>query len=146
MSKDPDDLYSEAISRLGQAYRAHVKDKADDIFRRIKDGEIKDREDLDTAIHEDVDGDGWVIYTAKAQAILLVSDHDGYGVEEGLVSPESFKDGIPWSALAFCAMREDLCECLRRYQDEHGVDIDEDDLGIEEPEDEDEEPESDPSP
>lgn len=144
MSKDPDDLYSEAISLMGQAYYAHVKDKADDIFRRIKDGEITSREDLDTAIHEDVDGDGWVIYTAKAQAVLLVSDHDGYGVEEGLVSPEQFKDGIPWSALAFCAMREDLCERLRRYQDEHGIDIDADDLGIEEPEDE--EPESDPLP
>jgi hypothetical protein len=41
-------------------------------------------------------------------------------------------------------MEQDVWDCIRRYQDEYGFDIDADDLGIEE--DEDEEPESDPSP
>lgn len=144
---DADDLLNLAIGKLQVAYEAHVKDLADCVFAEIKAGRITDREDLERYIHETVDGDGWVIYTRKAQAVLLCSSNDGHGVDEGIIDAVSFRDGVPWSQLAYCALEQDLLEQLLDDQDEHGVNINEDDLGIEEEdEDEDEEPESDPSP
>jgi hypothetical protein len=141
---DPDDMLEKALSELHVSYRAHVKDLAKCILDSVKDGEIKDREDLDTRVRETVDGDVWVIYTRNAQVVLLCSEHDGEGVDEGLIDPSEFRDGVPWSKLAYCAMEVDLREAMSRLEDEYGLDLDEDDLGIEE--DEDEEPESDPSP
>ncbi len=135
-----EDMFSKAIAKLQHAYRKHVKDIAEGIFDAIVGGDdVFDRESLETRVRETVDGNGWVIYTYKAQAVLICSDHDSYGVEEGCISESSFKDGIPWSELAYYAMEQDVYECLRRYQDDYGIDIDAEDLGIKEPEDEDEE-------
>jgi len=143
---DPDDMLEKALAELRVSYKAHVKDLAKCILDDVKRGHIENREDLDTRVHETLDGDGWVIYTRKAQVVLLCSDHDGEGVDEGLIDPSSFRDGVPWSKLAYCAMEADLREAMGRLEDEYGLDLGEEDLGIEEPEDEDEEPESDPSP
>jgi hypothetical protein len=139
-----EDMFSKAIAKLQHAYRKYVKDIDIGILEAMQDGEVFDRESLDTRVRETVDGNAWVIYTYKAQAVVICSDHGSYGMEEGCVSQPSFKDGIPWSDLAYHAMEQDVWDCIRRYQDEYGFDIDADDLGIEE--DEDEEPESDPSP
>lgn len=141
---DPDDMLKKALAELRVSYKAHVKDLATCIMDDVKRGDIENREDLDTRVRETVDGDEWVIYTRKAQVVLLCSEHDGEGVDEGLIDPSSFQDGIPWSQLAYCAMEVDLREAMSRLEDEYGLDLDEEDLGIEEPEDE--EPESDPSP
>lgn len=132
---DPDDMLEKALAELRVSYRAHVKDLAKCILDDVKRGDIKDREDLDTRVRDTVDGDGWVIYTRNAQVVLLCSSHDG----EGLIDPSSFRDGIPWSKLAYCAMEVDMREAMGRLEDEYGLDLGEDDLGIEEPE-------SDPSP
>lgn len=140
--KDPDDLLKEAIGRLEQAYHAHLTDLAKCFFFEVKQGRVTTREEADRWIYETVDGDGWVIYTRKAQAVLLCSSNDGAGMEDGVVESTG---GLPWSQLAYHAMHADLLEEIYSLQEDHGVDLDEDDLGIEY-EDEDEEPESDPSP
>ena len=111
--KSADDLLSEAIDLGRKAYWAHVRDIADEIMSQARDGEFDDAEACEEFIHCSIDGDGWVIYTQKAQLVLLCSDNDGayeddYG-PEGIV-----EDGaIQWSRLAFCALRADVMESLR---------------------------------
>lgn len=142
MNEDPDDLLEKAVSLARKAYSAHVKDLGEEAFKLIKDRDIASRDDLDTWVRETVDGDGWVIYIRSAQLVLLASSNDGAAEEYGILD---LRDGVPWSQLAFCAMLADLEEYLHNNQDEHGLDLSEDDLGVQD-EDEDEEPESDPSP
>jgi len=144
--KDPEDLFKEAVGLLQASYEDHVRDLARYFFAEVKAERVTCRDDADRWIRETVDGDSWVIYTRKAQAVLLCSSNDGCGLAEGIIGTESFRDGMPWSQLAYHAMFQDLVDEIVSNQDEHGIDINEDDLGIDEPEDEDEEPESDPSP
>jgi len=64
--------------------------------------------DISEVLWEAVDSHEFVIYTAKAQALLAISDNDGAFVEEygaeGLV-----KDGsLNWSSLAYAAMEADI--------------------------------------
>jgi len=112
VERSADDLLSEAMDLARKAYWAHIRDLAEDVVDVCKRGEVEDEDGLQTYIHETIDGDGWVIYTAKAQMVLLVSDNDGAYVdnfgEEGMAT----KDGINWSALAYAAMEADLREHL----------------------------------
>jgi hypothetical protein len=100
---------SEAVGVIERDYRDDVKGVADDIVRRIRDGEISN---LNDAIHETVEWCSRVIETWQAQMGLLASKNDGYGVEEGLVGPSDFKSGIPWDKLMFCAMEQDVIDEL----------------------------------
>lgn len=127
--RDPESLLADAMALAGQAYRLHVKETAADLFQAILDGEVTDREAFCERFHEDIDSDGWVIYTAKAQMVTILSDNGGCGVDDGLVTPECFKDGIPWEKLAYAALEADVTDTLLRDQDDWRVDINEDDLG-----------------
>jgi hypothetical protein len=108
--------FDDAMRAARQAYWAEVRSLAEDVINEARDnatsGDWTDEDDLRTYIHESIDGHAWVIYTARAQMVCLASDNDGAGMEEGLVDPASFKDGIPWSQLAYCAMERDLYEHL----------------------------------
>lgn len=111
-TKSADDLFGDAMQLMRDAYWAHVRDLAEDIAGMGRDGEFGEgepaREKMLEYVHETVDGDGWVIYTAKAQAVCLVSDNDGayadnYG-SEGIIDDS----GIAWSRLAYAALEADV--------------------------------------
>lgn len=113
-------------------YWQDVRDCAESIISELKD-RVKDgkrgetlREWLIEHIDESVDGHQRVIYTAKAIECLLYSDNDGVGVDEGLVDPSTFIDGIPWSQLACCAFRADVTERL----DAEDIDLNEPEKGL----------------
>jgi hypothetical protein len=105
-------LVADAMNLMRRAYYSDVRDDAREIKAAIENDEISDREALQDRIHETCDGSQWVIYTFKAQIVLLASDNDGaygdsYG-SEGIVT-----DGaINWSALAYAAMERDITEAL----------------------------------
>lgn len=99
---------------IGKDYFADVRGIVDDVLQAIKDGEIADHEQLHDYVWESLDGCSRVIYTAQAQAALLVSQNDGVGVDDGLIGPDDFRDGIPWSKLCFAAMQADVYEELGR--------------------------------
>jgi hypothetical protein len=104
---------------LRKDYYDDVRGAADDLVRRLKDGEFADRDDFDQALHEQVDGHARVIYTGQAIECLLYSDNDGAYVEE-FGSECIVEDGcIMWSRLAFAAFRADVVEHL----DAIGVDV-----------------------
>lgn len=120
-----EDLLSRAMDLARLAYREHVKDLAQEFLDDIVSGNIEDRETLYERVAQDVDSDGWVIYTAKAKLVLLVSNNAERGAEEGLVE---FNDGIPWSQLAYCAMEQDVMDDLIDMGPALGIDINCDDL------------------
>ena len=120
-----EDLLSRAMDLARQAYREHVKDLAQEFLDAIVSGDIEDRETLYERVAQDVDSDGWVIYTAKAKLVLLVSSNAERGAEEGLVE---FKDGIPWSQLAYCALEQDVMDDLIDMGPALCIDINADDL------------------
>lgn len=108
-------------------YFKYVEDLAKDILdEAIKEvGPDKDdveywveRESYDK-VHEAVDGSQWVIYTRLAMKVLLYSNNDGYGFEEGLLDTSKWKDGIDYSAVAFWAMRQDVQERLTELVGEY---------------------------
>lgn len=127
-----------ALAFLRSDYIDDVDGIAADIEReareRAKDGEPHLREWLMDYIHETVDGCQRVIYTGLAIEALLFSDNDSAFVDdfgsEGVV-----KDGaVNYSALAYCAVERDVIAELER----RGIDVNDDDLGIEAEDDTDE--------
>lgn len=100
-------LFRVATRLLSEDYSDDVRFAAKNIIEELLDDDVAG-EDWTDRIDEYLDGHSRVIYTVQAQAALLCSDNDGYGVEEGLVDSSEFKDGIPWSKLAFWAFREDV--------------------------------------
>lgn len=69
-------------------------------------------EDLRDITHETLDAHSWVIYTAKAQAVLATSDNDGAMAEEYGADGVVEDGALQWSRLAYCAMEADVCELL----------------------------------
>jgi hypothetical protein len=120
--KTAEQKIEDGMREIRSAYWTMIRDDAQDFVKECREGTIADRDELLDRIHEHCDGHEWVIYTFKAQLVLLCSDNDGIGVEDGLVGPESFKDGIPWSQLAYCAMEADLM----RQLDAEGLDVNDD--------------------
>lgn len=117
--RSADDLFSEAIDSMRKAYWAHVWELAESVIDEIK--EAKGRGDIDARsgvewlrenVHETCDGDSWVIYTQRAQAVLLVSDNDGAYVDSYGAEGMADRDGVNWSALAYAALEADLYEQL----------------------------------
>lgn len=103
------------------AYFDYVKSLAKDVFDECLEASDKTKDDLENEVqdngsdkvHEAVDGSAWVIYTRLAMKVLLYSNNDGYGFEQGLLDPSTWKDGIDYSAVAFWAMRTDVEEELQ---------------------------------
>lgn len=117
----------DGLRKVRQTYWAMVRDYAEDIQKEIKAGDIEDREALTDHMHELCDGAEWVIYTFKAQLVLLCSPNDTAGPDSLGADGFDWKDGIPWSALAYFALEADIYEHLETLD----VDINEDDLGRE---------------
>lgn len=99
-------------------YRDEVRSIAEEAVSEARSGAFgsgeEAREAFSERLWETLDGHCFVIYTAKAQAVLCHSDNDGAAVEQyggdGLV-----KDGaLNWSLMAYCAMEADVTEALDR--------------------------------
>lgn len=126
----------EAKRILRAAYYQDIKTTAEELKSECDKGEIADRDELETRIHEECDGSEWVIYTAKAWHLLFVSDNDEAYFETGMGREGALTDdGLDVSALAYHAMRRDLEEALEVA----GIDSDWDGPEEEDEEEEDEE-------
>ena len=94
-------------------YWCEIRSLAGDcLAEAIEDGEVTDADSLHDWLWQTIDGHEYVIYTAKAQAVLAISPNDGAYIDEygtdGLV-----EDGcLNWSRLAYGAMDADLREAL----------------------------------
>lgn len=99
-------------------YRQDVEDLAREALAQRKQ---RPDEDLSDIVHELVDGSEWVIYTYRAQHVLIFSDNGNYGIDEGLVelSPGSVRDVSDlFTQLAFCALLADVQEAADNLQKE----------------------------
>jgi hypothetical protein len=107
----------DATGAIYQDYYADVRYLGDDLVERARDGEFYTEEDLMEALEQSVDGSQRVIYTFQAKLGLLVSENADYGIEE--LGAESFdwSDGIPYSALMYYALRQDVTDYLDREYD-----------------------------
>jgi hypothetical protein len=113
----------DGISALRAEYYSSVRSTAKDIHDDYRKGMFRDRDGLLTRIHEECDGDQWVIYTFRAQIVALVSDNSGAFADQGLDG--IMRDGeINWSAIAYCAMERDVIEALGAGgEDWEGIDV-----------------------
>jgi hypothetical protein len=126
-ARNAEDALQDAVSVIERDYRQDVKDLAESLEEAVLEREITDLDGFQQRLAEDLDSNDRVFGTWKAQLGCLVSKNDGYGMEEGLIDPASFKDGIPWDKLMYCAMEQDVLENL----DENGkINTSEDDLGM----------------
>lgn len=126
------EIQNQAEGIAARAYRETVSGIVANLTRAVKDGVVIDRDDLETWLHETIDGHGDVIYTARAMEVCRQSRNDGayfdeFG-DEGAVSD----GGIEWSKLAYCALmadvREELSDVDERFFrcDECGADVEAD--------------------
>lgn len=97
---------------LRGAYYTDVREVAEEALQQIESGEITNTDELDTWLHETVDGHERVIYTGQAMDTVRYSDNDEEMVSEfgadGLVKGDS----IQWSQIAYHAMLADVREEL----------------------------------
>ena len=100
----------DAVNIINRDYLEDVHGVGDDIIRAAKEGEITDRDDFETYLHESIDSQQRVIYTFQAKLGLLVSDNASAGLEDGIV--ELSGDTIPWEQLMYAAMERDVLEYL----------------------------------
>lgn len=94
-------------------YRDYVDSLADDIAVSVKAG---DCDDVTDAIHEQVDGSSWIIYTRLAPKVLEYSRNDGAMEDEGMC-PESMPSGgldTLITQAAYFAMCADVRDELER--------------------------------
>lgn len=98
---------TKALEPVRDEYRRDVSAVALEIFN---DDRRKNGEDVGDLIHEHIDGNWWVIYTYAAQAVLMVSDNGDAWEDAGFGSPEG--DPVPWSAMAYYAIAQDVRETL----------------------------------
>lgn len=101
-----------AVGILRRDYYSDVREVGDDLIARIKSGEIEDEDDLQTAIHEDIDGHQRIIYTFRAKISLLASDNEDAIDDTGAENPTV-------EQRAYWAMRRDVEEYLAA----HDVDL-----------------------
>ena len=92
---------------LRAEYYQGVRSITQELADRIKNGDISSDEDLQDALHQDVNGSYWVIYTHANFQVLSCSDHhDAYSEEYGQPAVEG--DSINWAALAYAALMRDV--------------------------------------
>jgi hypothetical protein len=121
-------------------YHQEIRDLAAEAVREARSGEHgtgeQCREWLLEWVHETLDGHEFVIYTAKAQAVLAISNNDGAYVESYGAEGALDRDGhVAWESMAYAAMEADLMDYLSRMD---GFDVNDPNP---EPEDEDDTPE-----
>lgn len=95
-----DDEEREAIRVLTRAYYADVRAIVNDIYDAIESGEITDAEDLDTWLHQTIDGSSRVIYNGQAAVSLIASDNADACEEETGEPGESDNVRCYWAMLA----------------------------------------------
>lgn len=107
MASDAWTKIDEALGMIRNEYRSDLESLAQDIKSALAD-EIADREGLLERIHETIDANQWIIYTRRAEILLLVTENadayeEHFGTSDGPVKVE---------ARAFCAMERDLYDAL----------------------------------
>lgn len=99
-----------------QEYRTSIDRLAREVLRRVREEDA----DEGDALHEECDGDQWVIYTYRAKLALTFSKNDDAIFDEmgadALAGVNSMSD--VYSRAAFFAVRADVCERLAELRDE----------------------------
>jgi hypothetical protein len=97
-------------------YFDSIEATAREVLRRVRE-EDADEGDV---LHEECDGDQWVIYTYRAKLALTFSGNDDAIFEEmgadALAGVTSMSD--VYSRAAFFAVRADVCERLAELREE----------------------------
>lgn len=114
------DKFNSAISMLRDEYFDHVESLAADFVAEIGDA-YRSREALWDGIMERCDSDEWVIYTARAQAVAMVSHSVGDAIFE--FGADSIVSGgeINWSFLACAALVRDVQNALPALADDDEI-------------------------
>jgi hypothetical protein len=121
-----DAISHEADRIKAQEYAATVDDVVKSILDAVKAGEVTDRDDLETRLHEEIDSHHDVIYTYAAMQVIMQSPNSGAYFEE-LGAEGAVEDNeIQWSKLAYMALLADVRDELFNSDE---IDINEDDLG-----------------
>jgi hypothetical protein len=108
---DPERQHEDAMRFLRQEYYGGVRGIVEDLKARVASGEIASEDDLNDAVHQEVDGSYWVIYTHANFQVLLCSDHHDAYFEEYGEAP--IVDGdINWAALAFATLDRDVRDLM----------------------------------
>ena len=89
-------------------YRANVETRAKEVLKRVRDEGVDECD----AIHDEVDGSQWVIYTYRARHVLLFSRNEDAIFDEGVGIGEYKSAGDLYTAMAYWAMRADVAEAL----------------------------------
>jgi hypothetical protein len=119
---------NEAHRVLRADYWSDVRNVAEEFLKMWHAGDFDgDRDEAIEWIDQSVDGAARVIYTAQAADCLRYSDHDDAGIDELGAESFNFKDGFPWSQLAYFAFRADIIEQIGSgVEDIDGADINDD--------------------
>lgn len=105
-----EEQHEDAMRVLRAEYYQGVRSIAEDLERRVKEGEIRDQDGLEEALDQDVGGSYWVIYTHANLQVLLISNHDAYSEDFDMAPVED--NYINWAAAAFAALKRDVHEQL----------------------------------
>lgn len=92
--------YEQVISDIVYEAKAKIADLDDD--------EITCTDDLETWLHESIDGHEFVIYTYRNFQVLRYSSNDGAYVEDFGAEDLAKEGGVNWPALTYCAMLADV--------------------------------------
>jgi hypothetical protein len=102
-----EEQHDDAMRVLRAEYWQGVRGIAQSVADRVKEGE-----DENDVIHEEVDGSYWVIYTHANFQVLMCSDHhDAYSEDFG--EPPVQDSHINWAALTYAALARDVGEQVR---------------------------------
>lgn len=118
----------DAHAVLRADYWSDVRGVASEFLKMWHSGYFDgDRDEAIEWIEQSVDGSQRVIYTSQAADCLRYSDHDDAGIDELGAESFNFKNGFPWSQLAYFAFRADIIDQITAGIDDlDGVDINDD--------------------
>lgn len=103
-----EEQHDDAMRVLRAEYYQGVRGIAEAVREHIAEGM-----DEGDALHQEVDGSYWVIYTHANFQVLLCSDHhDAYSEDFGQAPVDG--DSINWAALAYAAMMRDVSDQISR--------------------------------
>lgn len=118
---DNEKTVEEAKRIIRADYYSNVRSLAKVAVLAIKAGEIGDRYDLDTWLHETCDGSYWVIYTRANLDVMTASDNWLACEEEGLGSVSDGDLSRTLAVYSYYALRADVVQALEA----EGVDLNE---------------------
>lgn len=111
-TETPTITHDDAMQVLRKEYFDTVRGIVADLERAIKDKEVTTEDEAQDWLHETVDGCQDVIYTYRAQQVLLHSDNsDAYSSEygeEGIIE----NGQIQWSRMAYAALMADVRDAI----------------------------------